>query len=63
MQPSTEPSPEQQVKIVLIDLVNALKSANQKGEIIINLQADILKLRQSEMELKARVAELEKQKQ
>lgn len=55
----SEPTLEQQVKILLIDLVNALKSSNLKGEIILQQNGEIQKLKQIETELRAQIRALE----
>jgi cell division protein FtsB len=55
----SEPTLEQQVKILLIDLVNALKSSNLKGEIILQQNGEIQKLKQTETELRAQIRALE----
>ena len=52
MQPLSEPSLEQQIKIILIDLVNALKISNQRADIIIQLQLEIARLKKIEEDIR-----------
>ena len=55
----SEPSLEQQVKILLIDLVNTLKASNLKGDIILQQNGEIQKLKQIETELRTQIRTLE----